>query len=814
MKHQGLTTETAIKLKERFGANVLPEEKLTSGLTMFLAQFANPLVYVLLVVGTISLVAQKFSDAVFIFLVIFLNSIFGFTQEYKTQKTLVALKRIVKPKARVIRNGVRQEIDAVDLVSGDIVLLGVGDRVPADGIILEASSFFADEAILSGESESVEKKKDDEVFMGTIVAWGTAVMQINKTGPVTKIGEIAKTIKEIVPLPTVLQTRLKKLVRMIIVMAFFLCLATVLIGLFSGYDFWEIFETAAALLAAILPEALTIAVTLILVLAMQKMLKRKALVRKLLAVETLGSVSTICIDKTGTLTEGKMQVTKTDFTDQRRALTTLCLCNNLSNSTELALWDFLSGQKDFSAQEIFDNHPRFFEVPFSGQHKFMATANCPPLGADCFLHVKGAPEVVAAMCGLSAGEIEKILAKVEAWGKDGLRILALAGQPIDKEAIKKLAVDSIPKLEWLGLVALWDPPRKEVKETLSLASQAGIKIKVITGDYRYTAEKIMSFLGFEIKPGGLIEGHELEKLSDKQLKERVSEAVLFTRVTPEQKLRIVSALQELGEVVAMTGDGVNDAPALKKADIGIVVGEATEVAKETADITLLDSNFKTIVAAVEEGRVVFENIRKTVFYMMSDSFSEIGVILGSLLLGWPLPLSVLQILWINLICDGPQDILLGLEPKEREVMVEGPKRLNDQILNRFHFFLVAIISLLVAGSALSLFWHFGLRSGDLVLGRTMAFMMVVLASILFVIPIRSFRKPFWSYENFWANPWLLAVMGFNTILQIAIIYLPITQKIFELKALQLVHWVILLSVIAVAILLIETIKWAWPKKTW
>ncbi|MFA6131463.1 MAG: HAD-IC family P-type ATPase [Patescibacteria group bacterium] len=814
MKYRGLTSNEAKKNKGRFGANVLPEEKFASGLSMFLSQFANPLVYVLLAIGVVSLIAQKPSDAIFIFLVVFLNSIFGFTQEYKTQRTLIALKRIVKPKARVIRDGLRQEIEAIDLVPGDVVLLGIGDRVPADGAILEASSFFADEAILTGESESMEKKKDDLVFMGTIVAWGTAVIQIKKTGAGTKIGEIAKIIKETIPLPTILQVRLKKLVRGIIFIGFFLCTLALIVGLYVGYDFWEIFEIIAVLLAAILPEALTIAVTLILVLAMQKMLKRKALVRKLLAVETLGSVSTICIDKTGTLTEGKMRVTKTDFTDHTRALTTLCLCNNLSNPTELALWDFLSEQKNFLSQEIFDSHTRFFEVPFSGQHKFMATANCPPLGDDCALYVKGAPEIVAAMCGLSAGETKKILQKVERWGKDGLRILALAACPISKDSVKKLGIKSIPKLEWLGLVALWDPPRKEVRETLAIASQAGIKIKVITGDYRYTAEKIMSFLGFEIKAGGLIEGHELERLSDKDLKVRVTDAVLFTRVTPEQKLRIVSALQELGEVVAMTGDGVNDAPALKKADIGIVVGEASEVAKETADITLLDSNFKTIVAAVEEGRVVFENIRKTVFYMMADSFSEISLILGSLLLGWPLPLSVLQILWINLICDGPQDILLGLEPKEREIMAEGPKRINDKILNRFHFFLIIVISLLVAGSALLLFWYFGLYLGDLRLGRTMSFMMVVLSSILLVIPVRSFRKPFWRYENFWANPWLLIIMCFNAILQVTIIYLPITQRIFELQALQLTHWIILFSFVAMTILIVEAIKWMRPRKVW
>ncbi|KKU07776.1 MAG: ATPase, P-type (Transporting), HAD superfamily, subfamily IC, partial [Candidatus Uhrbacteria bacterium GW2011_GWE2_45_35] len=432
MKYPGLTTIEIKKLQTQFGPNALPEEKVASGLMIFLAQLKNPLIYVLLVIGVLSIVVSEYGDAVFVFVVVIMNSLFGFTQEFKTQKTLTALKRMVKPRARVVRDGERQEIEAVDLVPGDIVLLGVGERVPADGVVLEAASFFADEAILTGESESVEKKAQDEVFMGTIVAWGTATMRVAKTGLTTKIGEIASMIKETVQPPTVLQLRLKKLVRTIIIIASGLCVLTFFIGYFSGYSLWEIFEIAVVLMVAILPEALTIAVTLILVLAMQKSLKRKALIRKLLAVETLGSVSTICIDKTGTLTEGKMQVTKSDFVDKDKALNTLCLCNNLSNSTEIALWDFLSDQKDYSPQEVFDNQSRFFEIPFSSKHKFMATVNCLPASEDCFLYVKGAPEIVAAMCGLSESEKKKILDKVETWGKDGLRILALANKSIDK----------------------------------------------------------------------------------------------------------------------------------------------------------------------------------------------------------------------------------------------------------------------------------------------------------------------------------------------------------------------------------------------
>jgi Ca2+-transporting ATPase len=811
MKYAGLTKSEVERRLAEFGPNVLPEERPASGLRIFLRQFANPLVYILFAVGAISILLREYRDAAVILLTVFLNSIFGFTQEYRTQKTLAALKKMVVPTAKVARDGGRVEMPAAGLVPGDIVFLAVGDRVPADGAVLEAASFFADEAIMTGESEPIEKRAGDEVLMGTVVSWGTATVEVKRTGLKTKIGEIARAIRETVQPPTTLQVRLKRYIRTLIIVAIALGAFVFAVGWLGGIGFWELLRMTSVLLIAMMPEALLMAVTLILVIAMRRILKRDALIRKLPAVETLGSVTTICTDKTGTLTEGKMRVTKSDLPDRRRGLEVMCLCNNISDPTEIAVWEYLVNQKDFTAERFRDERLRTQEVPFSSEHKFMATVNCLPAGDGCALYVKGAPEVVLAMTDLPQAERDAVAGKVERWAKGGLRVLALAHLPSVPSDAAPPREDSMPALRYAGIVGLWDPPRHEVREALETAMRAGIKVKVVTGDYRHTALKIMDNLGLKVGPDGALDGRAIDALDDDGLKRRVMSATLFARVAPRQKLRIVTALQSLGEIVTMTGDGVNDAPALKQANIGIVVGSATEVAKETADVILLDSNFKTIVAAVEEGRVVFENLRKAIFYMLANSFTAVMMITGSILLGWPLPLTIVQILWIHLICDGPQDITLGLEPKEREVLAEGPKRLDEPVLDGLRLFLIFGTSAFSATFALLLFWSYGMQGGNLALGRTMAFMAATLGSILFIIPSRSFRKPFWRYENFWKNPWLIAAVAVNLTLQVGIVALPVTRNFLGLAPLELTHWAQLMFIMSSVILFIEFVKWGWRR---
>lgn len=807
MKFEGLSSTEVAKLQLQYGPNALPAEKTVPAVRIFLAQFTNPLVYLLFGTGLISFFLQKYTDIIFIFSVVILNSLFGFFQEYKTQKTLSALQKLIKPNAKVIRDGKRQEIEASQLVPGDIVFLAVGDRIPADGQILESALFFVNEAILTGESEAIEKKIKEEVFMGTIVSGGRAVLQVNKIGLATKIGGIAQSVKQTVQPLTTLQLRLQKFTRTLIFISIFLSALIFIFGILTKKDFWEMIQMSAVTLVAIIPEAMIIVITLILAIAMYKISARKALVRKLLAIETLGSTTVICTDKTGTLTEGKMMVDQIDFSNKYNSLLTISLCNDLSDTAEIALWDYLEKQKEFSYQKISDEYQRIFEIPFSSEYKFMATVNCSPTDEKkCFLLVKGAPEIVLEMSDLSKTERELILKKIDEWAKKGLKVLGLASQKIASNKAKEISIKKMPKLEWNGLVGLWDPPRLEVKEALQIAKRAGIKIKVVTGDHRATAEKMMNFLGMSVGPDEVLEGIELEKLSDEKLKNTVGKILLFTRVTPHQKLRIIRALQELGKIVAMAGDGVNDAPALKKSNIGIVVGSSSEVAKETADLILVDNDFNAIVAAIEEGRVVYENIKKAIFFMLSNSFAEVFLILGSIIFGWPLPLTIVQILWAHLLCDGPEDIVLGFEPKEKEVMIEGPKNINEPILNRGAIFLVFVISFLSGIFALSLFWYFGLHLGDIKLGQTMAFMAISFNSIFYIFSCRSFRKPFWQYENFWKNKWLFMSVAFSLTLMVSISYLPFTQKLLNIVPLDFEDWILLLTAAALIMLIIELTK--------
>lgn len=807
MKYKNLSLQEIEERQIKYGKNLLPEEKTASGLKIFILQFANPLVYILLFAGLISIFLQKYFDIALILSVVVINAITGFFQEYKTQKTLSALKKLVKPIVKVFRDNERQKIMAFDLVPGDIVFLGRGDKVPADGKILEAASFFVNEAILTGESEAVAKGKQDEVFMGTIIVSGRAVFEVTKIGLSTKIGEIAKTLKETVQPVTTLQLRLRRMTHALILISVILSLLVFIFGFLTGREFWQMLELSAVLLVAIIPEALLIVITLILVLAMRDSLKRKALIKKILAVETLGSVTTICVDKTGTLTEGMMRIAETHFADAKNSYLAMCLCNDMNDTVEIALWEYLKGLKDFDAQKVYDAHERIFEISFGSEHKFMATVNVLEEAGQCVLFVKGAPEIVVSMCDLSADEKESAHEQINKWAEKGLKVLGLASKKISKEEVNKISVNNISGLQWNGLLGLWDPPRKEVKEMLSIAGKSGLKVKVVTGDYRKTAEKVMAYLGIEVAPDEVLEGSQMEKMSDGQLDDVISKILLFARVTPQQKLRIVNILQKKGEIVAMTGDGVNDAPALKKSNIGIVVGDASEVAKETADIILLDSNFKTIVSAVEVGRMVFENIKKIILFILSNSFAEVVVILGALLMGWPFPLSAVQILWLHFLCDGPEDFILGFEPKEKETMLEGPKKMEDPILDRLGIFLMITISLLSGILSLGFFWYFGLHRGDLMLGQTMSFMSLAFSSVVYIFSCRTLRKPFWRYENFWLNKWLFMVVVFSLLLAVVITYLPFTQKLLSIVPLRAFQWSLLIAKAILLVAIIEVAKY-------
>jgi len=807
MKYKNLTFQEVKKRQAKYGKNVLPEEKAVPALKLFFLQFANPLVYILLLAALVSFFLQKYVDVVLIFSVVVINALMGFFQENKTQKTLLALKKLIKPSAKVIRNNKRLDIEASELVPGDIVLLGAGDKIPADGKILENVTFFVNEAVLTGESEPIEKKVDEEVFMGTIVSSGRAVIKVAKIGIGTKIGKIAQTLKSTEQPATTLQIRLKKLTQTLIIISVFLSLLILVFGLFAKRDFLQMIELSAVILVAVIPEALLIVITLVLVLAMRESLKRKALIRKILAVETLGSVTIICTDKTGTLTEGKMKIAETNFANAKNGHLSMCLCNDRNDTLEIALWEYLEELENFKQQKTFDEYERIYEIPFGSEHKFMLTVNLFPEEPEKYLaSIKGAPEMVLKMTNLSKKEKEEALSKIHHWAEKGLKVLGLAHKIIDKDEIERIKKGTIVDFGWDGLLGLWDPPRKEVKETLKVAKVSGLEVKVVTGDYYETAVKVMDFLGIKVSSEEIITGENLEKLSEEELKEKISKIILFARVTPEQKLRIVNVLQNLGEVVAMVGDGVNDAPALKRSNIGIVVGDASEVSKETADLILLDNNFKTIISAIEAGRLVFENIKKIILFILSNSFAEVVVILGALFLGWPFPLTVVQILWLHLLCDGPEDFILGFEPREKETMLDGPKRMDEAIFDKLGIFITIAVSLISGIISLLFFWYFGFVKGDLILGQTMAFMSLAFSSVVYIFSCRTLRKPFWKYENFWSNKGLFAVVGLSLFLAVIITYFPPTQKLLGLVPLHSFQWSLLLGKAVLLVLIIELSK--------
>ncbi|HPO75328.1 MAG TPA: HAD-IC family P-type ATPase, partial [Candidatus Pacearchaeota archaeon] len=733
--------------------------------------------------------------------VIVVNVLMGFFQEYNAKKTLTALKKILKPKAIVIRNGERKEIEAKELVPGDLVVLGSGDRVPADGKLIEGVNLLVNEAILTGEEEAIIKTEAENknlLFMGTTVISGSGVMEVTKIGKETEMGKIGKDLVEIKEEKTPLQGKLEVFAKTLAIIVLCICVFIFLFGVFEKHDPLEMFKMAVILSIAAIPEGLPIITTMILAMGMRRILKKNGLVKSLLSLETLGSTSVICTDKTGTLTEGKMKVVKTDFKDKEKALLVLTLDNEQRSSLEVALWDYVKKENKFNPQEVFDTRKRIYEEPFDSEKKYSMTINNFEGKETAFL--MGAPDIIAPFCQLSNEERNKLQEKIEKWADEGLRILGVAFK--EKGDLKEKK-----DFTWLGLVGIADPLRKEAKESILTAQKAGIKVKIVTGDYRKTAERIAKNLGFKIEPKNVLEGEELEKISEEELKERIDDIILFTRVTPHQKYKIVKALQEKGEIVAMTGDGANDALALKKANIGVAVGTASDVAKEAADLILLDNNFKTIVAACEEGRLIFSNIKKSVGYVLSNSFAEIALIFGGVLLGFPTPLTVVQILWIHLICDGPPDLALAFESKEKSLMEKTPQEIQKEgILDNFTKILIAAISLSVGILSLFLFWNFGVKEGNIKLGQTIAFASIAIVSLVYVFAYKNLEKPIIKTENFFKNKFMFFSVVYGFLLIGLAVYLPFLNKVLGTVPLEPFYWLIIFGIAVFATLVVELTK--------
>ncbi|TCP63130.1 Ca2+-transporting ATPase [Rhodovulum bhavnagarense] len=822
----GLTQAEACIRLARVGANRLAEGPRVSPAVIFLRQFAGLLVVILIVAAAIALALGERTDALAIMVVVILNGVLGFVQEWRAETALAALGRMVASVARVRRDGEERQLPAQEIVPGDVVIVETGDRVPADMDLLLAVQIKADESALTGESVPVTKEAGDPLFMGTIVVAGRAEGMVTATGTRSRFGKIAILTGSVGPKRTPLQRQLGRLARQMGLAA--LCVAALIgmLGVSVGKPLTEMFMTALSLAVAIVPEGLPVVVTITLALGAQAMVRQKALARRLQAVETLGAASVICTDKTGTLTEdrmtavqvvmaaGRYDVTGTGYdptghiaragrrvradcdTALGALLETALVCNHarlrragddwqmLGEPTEGALvtlaykgWAPLPGRNAALA-----------ELPFSSERKRMSVLALGPEGY--VLHTKGAPEPVLARCthvmGVSGPEPLEgavragLQAEYERMASNGLRVIALARR---RQQDMRLPEDEAG-LTFLGFVGLIDPPRAEVGPAIRAAKSAGIRVILITGDAALTARAIARQVG--LRPSRVIDGDALAAMDDAALRAALREDVLFARTAPAQKLRIVTALQQTGQVVAMTGDGVNDAPALKKADIGVAMGaRGTDVARDAADLVLLDDNFATILHAIREGRRQYENVRKFVRYLLSSNAGEVVALVVNLILGGPLIFLATQILWMNLVTDGMTAVALGLEKSSPGQMDRPPRPKTQPILGKGG--VLAILGFGAYTGTASLWIFYSLLPMGEDLARSAAFTAMVVFEKLSVFAFRSLHLPC-TRIGWFSNPLLLVALTITLAAQMAAIYWTPLQVLLQTQALGWAEW--------------------------
>lgn len=776
----GLSSEEIKGKQDQFGLNVLPEKPPPGNVSLIVLQLKNPLVYVLLLAGVVTVVIGHFPDAAIIFLAVLLNTVLGFVQERKATDALQALKRYVSNKITVIRSGKRIIIETSQIVPGDVVILSQGTKVPADGTLRQVNRLYLDESIITGESVSVKKILGDSVFMGTTVSAGQAVMLVEKTGAHTRMGAIALQIQE-TEVDTPLQRQLKGFSRQLVIIVGVLITLVFSIGILHKFSVMDMFITSVALAVSSIPEGLIVSMTVVLAIGMQKILKRRGLVRKLAAAETLGGVTVICVDKTGTLTEGKMSVV--DVIGDKKSLAEQVILAN-DQDDPIVISAFAWGRTILP--DPLSGHERLDSIPFSSKERFFCSLHT---WSDRHnrLYVNGAPELLLRWTNLSEKEKKEIVTIIDNLTKQGKRLIGFARKDMSREK-KDLEISYAKEdLTWVGMLVFDDPVRTGVKDALEKASHAHIRTIVITGDYAKTSEFVLSELGISLSPNQIITGEELESLSMDEFAIKAKTIQLFARTTPDQKLAIVEALKKSGEVVAMMGDGVNDAPAMNRADIGIAVGEATDVAKESSDLIILDSNFSTIVAAIEEGRSMFENIRKIILYLMCDAFAEIIVILGAIILDLPLPITAIQILWVNLVSDGFPGLALTIDPTRKDIMLERPRHPSERLVNTWMAVLMGFVSLIAGCITLVSFIVIYNVTGDLALSRAMAFIMLGLNSLTYVFSIRALNVPFWKNHLF-ENRWLVGAVLVGFGLQFLPFMTPTLRQFFGLRSLSPAYW--------------------------
>ena len=810
---KGLAQTEASKRNAEYGLNVLQEKEKPSELKKFISQFTEPLMILLIIAGLVAFIIQDYIDSGVIFLVVIINAVIGYRQENKAENAMEKLKSMAKRTTNVIRDGERKEISVEELTIGDKVILEEGDNIPADLRIIKAFNLKINESSLTGESLSVtkisdvvdEESHDNMLYMNTTVTRGKAEAIVIRIGMDTEIGKIASLIQDDEK-ETPLQIRIDKLGKTLGLLAIVICVFIFIVELLQGIPAANTFMTAVSLAVAAIPEGLPAVLTLTLALGMQKMAGNNAIVRKLLAVETLGSCSVICTDKTGTLTENKLSVTNTHITDLKMSSIISGYCNNakvdkqkdikLGDPTDISMLEYAI---DNNYDENIDAN-ELFEIPLDSERKRMTTIH--QINNEEYVLIKGAPEILIDKCKfishdgnvsqLSESERESIKNKIVTFTDDALRVLLLCYKKIDdytKYSIEELEEDLI----FTGIVGMMDPPRAEIHESIETCKKAGITVKMITGDHENTAKAVAKLVGID-NPENVLTGTQLKKLNDEELKETVQKVNVFARVFPEQKLKIVNVIQESDDIVAMTGDGVNDAPALTAANIGVSMGSGTDVAKKSSDMILGDDDFSTIVYAVKEGRTIFSNIKRFIKYQLSTNIAAIITILTSSIIAVPLPFNPVQLLWINIIMDGPPAQSLGVEKSDRNIMNNPPT--DENILSKDNLLHITLIGIVMAVGTLGVYLYELSIGTTQLLASTIAFTTFVMYQIFNVFNCRSNS----GKRN---NTLILAVVS-SFILQLCAVYIPILQQIFRTTAIPLTSWITII-IVSLIILLAERI---------
>ncbi len=840
----GLTRDTVSKLREEFGENKLKEKKKKTNLERFIEQFKDAMILILIAAAIVSFVVacieqnpREFFEPLLILLIVILNAIMGVMQESKAEKALDALKNMSAPHARVIRDGQEEIIDASELVPGDIIKLEAGDFIPADARLLHSVSLKSEESALTGESVPSEKDADREVkenaplgdrsnmvFSGCSITYGTATAVVTAIGMDTQMGKIANLLDSETSTQTPLQAKLAKLGKYLGILALLACAVIFVVGLLNGIPLIEIFMTSVSLAVSAIPEGLPAIVTIVLSIGVQRMVKRNALIRRLPAVETLGSASVICSDKTGTLTQNRMTLVKAycdgDVSEcgleepaqnikELLKYATLCCdgsivvendnVKHIGDPTETAIV-FASHKLGYTKDDLASQYPRIAEIPFDSDRKLMTTVNV--IGGKNIVIVKGAFDVMAERC--ISGDIAKAKEVTEKMSRDALRVLAVGCKEIDTISDSPTPEELENNLVFMGLVGMIDPPRPEAKVAVATCRRAGIKPVMITGDHVVTASAIARELGILNDGDMAITGTELDEMSDTELDEVIEKISVYARVSPENKIRIVKAWQKKGQVVAMTGDGVNDAPALKAADIGCAMGiTGTDVAKGAADMTLTDDNFATIVDAVHEGRGIYANIRKVIGFLLGTNIGEVIAVFAAMLLWHKTPFLSMQLLWINLVTDSLPAIALGMEAVESDVMDRKPKPKNEGIFAHGLGVRVVLQGLMFAILSLIAFRLGENVTGELSGGQTMAFMVLALSQTIQAFNMRSDRSLFKT--GFFTNKTLNGAVLISVILMLLVLFTPVGIA-FGLIRLPLYLYLVALGLILVPMVVMELSK--------